>query len=74
MMFDTCNQIEATRRESEQLFSEGVALGYPISMSILAVRILLNRRGIVQPEDLLAWVSLGQVKDSDIRNPRKIFG
>ena len=73
-MFDTCNQIESTRREAEQLICEGVAVGYPIGMSILAVRILLNRRGIVQPEDLLAWVSLGQVKDSQIKNPRKIFG
>lgn len=73
-MIDTCNQIESTRREAGQIFSEGASLGYPIGMSILAVRILLCRRKIVQPEDLLAWVSLGKVKDSDIKNPRRIFG
>jgi hypothetical protein len=58
--------MEATRRESEQVFAEGVARRFPLAMSRMAVELLLSKRGVPVPTDVLLWVSAGKASDKDV--------
>ena len=61
-------EIEEARRETLQLFYEGRAKGYPVRLSHFAVKLLLKERGIVAPDDIVAWVSEGKASDKQVTN------
>ena len=68
------NEVEAARQEAELIIGEGVGKRFPLALSLIAVRILLEKRGLPLPEDVLAWVSNGEISDSMIENPHSVFG
>ena len=62
------DQIEFARLEGLQLFAEGRERGFPLALSHLAVQIMLRERGIVIPDDVLAFLFEGQISDRHITN------
>lgn len=68
------DDMEATRREAEQLFAEGVARRFPLAMSRIAVELLLSKRGMPVPTDVLRWVSGGRVSDTEVRDWDSVTG
>lgn len=61
-------KIEACRLEGLQLLAEGRELGFPFALSHFAVKNMMRKRGIVVPDDILAFLSEGKVSDSQVRD------
>ena len=59
-------QIEAARPVGVQLLAEGRERGFPLALSHLAVQILLEKRGVVVPDDILAFLTEGKVSDRQV--------
>lgn len=61
-------QIEAARLVGLQLCAEGRERGFPLALSHLAVQLMLRERGIVVPDDILAFLTEGKVSDLQVVN------
>ena len=73
-MLRVLSDVEAARKETEQLIAEGLARRFPLALSHLAIQIMLRDRGIPAPKDMLAWVSQGRASNSMIRNWATVNG
>lgn len=67
-MIDRMARVEYLRYESEQILAEGVACGYPLIISVLAVHGLFKREGVPAPDDVLAFVSRGRITAAMVDN------
>ena len=61
-------QIEEARLVCMQLLDEGRHRGFPLALSNLAVQITLKKRGVVVPDDILAFLSEGKASDRQVTN------
>lgn len=61
-------QIEAARLVGLQLCAEGRERGFPLALSHLAVQLMLRERGIVVPDDILAFLTEGKASDRQVMN------
>lgn len=68
------NEVEAARQEANLILGEGLYLKVPLTLSLVAVGIMLQKRGLPLPEDALAWITNGELSDSMIKDPYSIYG
>lgn len=73
-MLHVLNGVEEARREAEQLLAEGRVLGFPLALSHLAIQMMLRKRGLPIPADVLAWVSQGFTSDTMVENWESVNG
>lgn len=66
--------VEAARQEAAQIMAECAAKRWAIGLGLLAVAIMLDKRGIPQPDDYLSWISGGKCSDRQIRDAAAVFG
>ena len=68
------SRIEAARLEGLQLLAEGREQGFPLALSHFTVQIMLRKRGIIVPDDILAFLSEGKVSDSQVTDWHSTVG
>ncbi|WP_062018060.1 hypothetical protein [Aureimonas sp. AU4] len=54
--------------DGQQMLYEGAAKGWPIALTLLLVRMEMQHRGLVVPDDLTAWLWDGRTSDRTITN------
>ncbi|MBB3998869.1 hypothetical protein [Aureimonas pseudogalii] len=55
--------------DGQQMLHEGVALGWPISLTLKLVRAEMRSRNLMVPADMTAWLWDGRTSDRTITNP-----
>lgn len=61
MLRDLLQAMDAVRYEARQIIAEGVAKRYPLILSVFAVRLMFKKRGLPQPDDVLAFAFDGKI-------------
>jgi hypothetical protein len=61
-------RLEAMRQQANQILAEGVGKRYPLALSVIAVRLLFDREGLPQPDDILSFASAGRINSAMVDN------
>jgi len=67
-------KLEAMRQEANQILAEGIDKRYPLALSVIAVRLLFDKRGLPQPADALAFASGGKINASMVDDWNSPYG
>ena len=73
-MREALKNLEEARQIADQLFHEGFQRGFPIAMSHLAVQLMLRKRDLPMPDDILAWASGGYTSDTMVKDWDSVDG
>lgn len=61
-------RIQEARNEANQILAECYVKRWPLGLAHMTIQILLREKGIVVPDDVLAWVSYGYTSDTVVKN------
>ncbi|OJF91503.1 hypothetical protein AX761_22195 [Rhizobium sp. 58] len=67
-------KLEYVRNEAQQLLAEGAVKRYPLLLTVFAIRIMFSRLGVAQPEDVLAFVTKGEINMSMVDDWNSPYG
>lgn len=73
-MLNMLQDVKTARQEAEQMLAEGVHKRLPLAYVHFVISLMLARKDLPVPDDLLAWISQGRVSDKQVDDWRSPVG